>query len=272
MLLIYLAAIIIMALFTSGIVYYYSIEKKAAFTLTGLSLLLAIFFTHFYIYPYYENMRFGNKLASENAILALLANNAPNDFAAYVQKVKSATKQQADEQTDIFINNEIAKYAPHASNASLYQFAKTSLALYQLLLTKDPAMVLQAEFPDKFIGKTDYALLQTEAGDFSAKIATDKHDIIQSAITNPRPPLTDEEIKKARSMVGGIIDELSKKYGEEVVLTTFQQPADPTLDKKLAATVVISFYEKMIAAGEENTGLMIRTLLFVSTQPIAKNK
>ena len=55
-----------------------------------------------------------------------------------------------------------------------------------------------------------------------------------------------------------IILELAEKYGKENVVTTFEHPEQPTLDKKMGADILIEFYRHLIAKGVKETGLAMK--------------
>ncbi|WP_019215522.1 hypothetical protein [Legionella tunisiensis] len=152
----------------------------------------------------------------------------------------------------------MTKYGAQATNEAIYKQVKATIDYYNKLDTMNPVLVLFMEYPNIFADKLDANQIELVAEDPENPIPAANQNIIKSALETPQPPLSKTDITHAQTILNKIIELLSTKYSEKEVEMTFQYPDDPSLDKKTAAEIIITFYQLLAERGEKDTGLVIR--------------
>lgn len=244
-------------------------NEKIISVLTFIFVIAMINFSNSVLLPYYYDWKFIDDVKKTHPIIELLAKDSPVDFNAFITKVKNdkqlyPTRNNEFYDTGQFINYEFMKYSLNATNSSLYKWAQTTVIFYKQLLNDDPVLILNLEFPDKFSGNINFNLLEKYSKSYVTNLLTAKMDVIQSAIEQHQPSLTSGELQKADSIIKEIFVVLIKQYGEDSVLKTFQNADNTSLDKKVAASIVISFYEQIMSRGEDDTGLLLKYIFTVA--------
>lgn len=229
-----------------------------------------------FLIPYYQAFTFEDKIKKNYPIYNLIADIAPNDFNSYVSKVKQNIISKGNPNNQIFYAHELVdsvfeRKILSASNKSIYNFFKVQLQVNKKLAHTDPTMLLFKEFPDNF--KKIIDLNQTDLNVLISKDLLDaKEAVIRSAIENPQPPLTEAEKSTATTLLTGILNALEKQYGTELVTKTFQRPEDTSLNRTIEAEIIVDFYNAVLSKGEENTGLIIKTLFMLKQNAAMRNQ
>jgi hypothetical protein len=217
---------------------------------------------HFYGTPHYLAYVFENKIKSEDPIFVLLAEKDPIHFYQYLHKVRDSFLENDGEQVPYFtgkyIYSQLIRYSPHAPNVSFYYLAKATLDLYNKIYLQNPSMVLTLEFNLQTNPPTDLNALNKLYNKTVDPVADAKKLIIESALTNPEPALTQVDKDRAVSIIQNILMKLSLNYGNNVVSDTFNNPTDPALNQKVAAEIIMQFYQMILDRGQDDGGLVVK--------------
>jgi hypothetical protein len=243
-------------------------NKKVAYGITLLTLVIAAILAYWFVSPYYESWRFEREIRNQSPFIKLIATQAPDEFNAYVTKIKNNIITKGSPDNDVYytaelINALLLKYGPRASNESLYHYLQSDIELDKKLFAIDPNLVLFHEFPALFKGKIDFN--KYNAIHFKENMLQAVEEVITSGIQHPQPLPTLQDKVKAEKMFQGMIAELAKKYGADKVTATFQHPQDPSVDKKMAAEIMMALSEEILAQGQDTVGLLLRVSLLVNT-------
>lgn len=225
------------------------------FTIVILALALA------YIIPNYNVWAYENAIKIKYPFIALLKEKSTDDYNAYMVKVKNdmhTNPSMVNNDTTTFVNDQLAKFSQHATNKSLCDYAKARIDFYKKTINTKPEYVLFIEFPKHFQGTFDERDLNNAIKDTVNTIFQAKGDVIASAINNPQPALSADDVQKAKTLLQQIGRDLAIKYGKDPVVLTFEHPESPSLDKTTGAAIVISLYEMITALSEEDCGLILK--------------
>lgn len=250
---------------------YRSIKNRAIATLLiALTVLLTLGLITLCLKPYYSAWQFEKTLRSQNPFINLIAEKAPNEFNAYLAKIKNNIVSDGDTNNEIYytselINTLLIKYGPVASNESLYRYLKSDIEFNKKLFTIDPILVLFHEFPDKFLGKID--LNKYSANEFENNMLGAIEEVIQSGIESPQALPSNKDIDRAKTLFREILDKLSTKYGSATVLVALQTPENVSVNKKTAAEIIIALSEEILAKGQNDAGLLLKSSFIVNSQP-----
>ena len=243
---------------------HYKKTRHHAIIMSSGIVVLSLLALNMYVMPYYYAATYESTIREKYPVFDLIAEHSPHEFHAYIAKVKHNLLKRDNENNDIFytaelLDSQFLKYAPFATNGSLYQFLKTELSADKKLYQIDPKLVLIMEFPEKFKNVANPSVLSKRLDDQAVEdLLNAKEDVIRSAIEDKQPSLTKNEMRDAMAMITAITDNLLKKYDAKTIRAAFNTPADPAVDKKIAAEVLISYYEEILAKGEKNAGLILK--------------
>lgn len=237
-------------------------KKRTAYWLTVSAMVISLLGMHFYGTPHYLAYVFENKIKSEDPIFVLLAQKDPVHFNEYLHKIRNSFLDNESDQvsyyTGKYIYNQLIKYSPHATNISFYYLAKATLALYNKIYAHNPGMVLTLEFNLQTEPRMDYATLNKVYNQDVDPIADAKKLIIESALINPQPVLSQSQKDRALAIIQNILLKLSTNYGNNVVSATFNNPTDPALNQKIAAEIIMKFYQMILDRGKDDGGLVVK--------------
>lgn len=224
-------------------------------------LLIAASVCIYYYFPYYKAWYAEHTIRSQSPFFELVAKSAPYEFNQYIDKVKNNIIQGGNATNEIYYTSEflhalLLKYGSKASDQSLYEYLKSDIQFDQQLIAIDPVLVLFHEFPIQMRGKIDIKKFNEMS--IKNNMITAIENVITSGINASQPAPTHEDIAKAQAMFQDILANLSAKYGNTLVATTFKTPDDPTLDKKTAAEMMIELSQDILAKGETTVGMMLR--------------
>ena len=240
---------------------YFALRKVISAVVIIIAVVITLFIIRIYVVPNYVAWSIENQIRTKYPLFDYLAIRAPGDFNPYIDKVKKDILSNVDvdkkieANTRLFLNAEVEKYFQIATNQSIYDYTKTLYTLYRKLIAINPILVLAAEFPNKFSAGSSQ--INSSTSD-SNQIMAAKEAMIKSAIETPEQTLTAADNQQAKTIVQSIVLDLSKKYGKDAVIKTFEHPDDATLDQKTAATILIDFYNNLLARGVEDTGLVMK--------------
>jgi hypothetical protein len=217
---------------------------------------------HLYGTPHYLAYVFENKIKSEDPLFVLLAKKDPAHFNAYLHQVQNSFLENRGElvpyYTGKYVYNQLVKYSPHATNVSFYYLAQATLALYNKLYTQNPELVITLEFNLQTVPEINLSALNKKYNQTVNPIVDAKKLIIESALTNPQPVLSQTQKSKAFSIIQSILMRLSNNYGNSMVSATFNNPTDPSLNQKIAAEIIIRFYQMILERGKDDGGLVVK--------------
>jgi hypothetical protein len=262
MFLIYLATVGIGLL--AAALFYLLSKSKATAVMGGMVVLVfAVAIAQEYISPGYRLENLELSIKKQDNFLNLVAEREPEEFKNYVAKVRNNIVTKGSPKNEIYytselINGLLIKYGPKASNDSLNDFLEANIAVDQALIKIDPTLVLTMEFPAKFQGKTDPSMVGITSE--TKRLLHAKIAVIVSAMQDPQPDVTEEDVKRAATMVNDIIEELAKQYTAPTIIATLQSPDAPDLDKKTAAEIILSLYENIKSKGKSDAALIIKTM------------
>lgn len=237
-------------------------DKSIIGLLTVVATIAVLVMARPFVEPYFYAWTFETSIRSQYPIMELLANKAPDDFRAYINREKSdivkygVKNSRPTLATIEFLDAEIAKYSQVATNQSLYDFMKTRLEVFQEIVKEDPTLVLRLEFPHKYIDTNDKSI--GKFTDQYNKNMVAAENVIKSALETPQTPPTPEDNKKALALLKIIATDLAVKYGKENVMMTFDDPSNPNLDKTTAAKILLSLYEDIIAKGVNDSAMIVK--------------
>lgn len=247
------------------------IKNTVLFALsTVTAVTISIVLTRQYVEPHYKAWVFETNIKEEDPIFSILAYKSPVEFNSYILNVKKSILRDGSEHeviyyTSNFLNTELLKFSQNASNLSLYDYAVTTVNFYTKLYNTDPILVLNMEFPGIYYQNTNYQKLDRASIGFISTILTAKRDIIKSAIDNPQPKMSKENVERAKLVLRNIFRTLSEEYGSRDVINTFNRPNELSLNKKVAAKIIIQFYQEIINHGEDDAGIVIKYIFSMQT-------
>ena len=253
----------------SGIIFYIFIKNKVlASVLTIITIAIALIITNLAL-PHYFTWQVEYALRKQNPFMNLVAEKSPNEFNAYVKKIKHNLLTHGNPNNDVIytselINDLLIKYGPVASNESIYQYLQSDIDFEKKLLAINPVLVLFHVFPDKFKDKVD--LQKYNINEIKNNMLSSVEAVIKSGMEHPEPLPTAEEIAKAKVLFSGIIAELAKKYGPEKLTEALKHPDDPSIDKKTVAEIVIDLSEATLAKGKDDVGLILKAAFLAHQQ------
>lgn len=251
------------------------IKNEWILKILSVILFLVIFYAaKTFLIPYYQAFTFEEKIKKNYPIYNLIANIDPNDFNIYISKVKQNILSKGNPNNEIFYAHQLVdsvfeKKILNASNKSIYNFVKIQQQLNQELVKTNPTLLLFKEFPDNFRKLVDLNHLSIL---ISKDLLSAKEAVIRSAIENPQPLLTETEKSTATKLITEILNVMEKQYGTDLVNKTFYRPEDPSLNRAIEAELIVAFYNAVLSKGEENTGLIIKTLVMLKQTAAMKNQ
>lgn len=230
---------------------------------TLLACLVMIVIARPLLEPHFYAWTFESSIRGKYPIIDLLAQKSPEEFNAYVKKEKNEIIKSGNDKNNLttfytieFLDSQVAKYSQIATNQSLYEFMQSRLNLFKMLIDTNPELILRLEFPRKYVDETNASLEKLD--EFYNKTMQNSENVIKSALETPQTPPTEQDSKKAVTILRNIATGLTKKFGKENVLLTFQDPTTPSLDKTIAANILISLYEDILATGVNDTGTVVK--------------
>lgn len=230
---------------------------------TLFACLVMIVIAKPFIEPRLYAWTFESAIRHKYPIIEMLAQTSPDEFKAYVSKEKNEIIKSGSTKNNLisfytieFLDSQVAKYSQIATNQSLYNFMQSRLNLFKMLIDTNPELILRLEFPRKFVDGNN---MQSEKlNEFYDKNMQNAENVIKSAIDTPQTPPTEQDSKKAVTILRSIATGLTKKFGKDNVILTFQDPTSLSLDKTTAAKILIALYEDIITTGVNDTGTVVK--------------
>ncbi len=155
------------------------------------------------------------------------------------------------------------KYAPTASNETIFNYIIAMHNYEKKLYAIDPKFVLFVEYPEKFLTHEthDRYKLLLAIPEYAAVSKSEAAVISLGRDQSGTFKLSAADYARGVHLLEGIIRELIASYGENEVRLAFKDPSNITLDPKIGAQIIISFYEKMIELKMDDASLVIRGML-----------
>lgn len=272
MLWIYGMTIVVSAIMTGAMFYGFIRNKTLVVSLTIITTIAVVCLTHFFFIPhYFYDQILEASIRKDNPFMNTIADKIPGEFNTYVTQLKMNTLAKGSKNNEIYYNEELLnnlmmKYGPVASNESLFNYIKSNVEFDKKLMSIDPMLVLFHEFPDRFLTQIDFMQLNDKVKDLykNPEVFNTAQNAIQSGIDHPQNLPTQEQLENAQTIFRKVIAQISKKHGSEKVISTFQHPDFPDLDKKAAANIVIAFYDALISQGQDKAVLVAKASLLVN--------
>lgn len=212
-----------------------------------------------YLYPRYLLWRFENSLHNQ-PVFVLIQQNHPIEFQAYMQKIKQSFKKSADvvevtAHTAELLNQVFNVHLAKSPNEPINLYLQSTIELYRYLFNKLPQAIVMME-----TGK------QMESGDveqlsqdlvfesYLIRLLEAKKLIIQDSI---KSPVIQSNHDKAKAELEKIYDNLSTKFGAEIIRNVFV-PSEAAISPKVSSLVILEFYGEILATGKETAGEIMR--------------
>jgi hypothetical protein len=235
--------------------------------IVGAMMMLSIYATYRFVVPYYTSFR-----------LELLVNKASPFFYVVMPNNTTVVQDQLKQLENVFLNQknqykslrylgelanrEMLKQFQLASNRSIFVYIKSVVQFYKEIIRINPTLVLFFEFPDYFIGDVEIEEFQQAIhSSLFQNVLLAKMAVLNSASERPVKPLTFDDQKKAREILGTIYIQLADQYGKKELVETFEKTENLSLDRLKAAEIIIAFYDQMLLQGDQNAGLVEKYLL-----------
>ena len=239
-----------------------------------LSVLLACCFFYFlivYVGSSYQIKQFDRTLRRDYPIFQMIADSNPIQYQRFLLHVRDNVKSNfGDMQLEALsfelMNEVYPQYLAKAPNNSIFADLEATLDLYKKIIDDSPALLLKLEFPERFPQvnldrlKNPY---YTQLLQHSREV---KSELVAAAIADPQSTPTADEVD---SEIARIIARLIGEHGETLVAQTFSGTDDSTLNKKLAATVIIDFYQALLAQMPQGAGRIVR---YFSSETLRDNE
>jgi hypothetical protein len=241
-------------------------NRIVTFSLTIFIMAAAIFIVRDYGVPHYYAYTFASSIRDSSPLVDFIASNSPDDFNNYVAKVKQNILHNQDPQevyldTNMFINLELRKQIPNATNESIYNYLSACVEMDKNLYKINPSLVLYIEYPEKFLNKIDLSsIYQTIDPVVLNNLVDAKQRIIKSGFLDNMPKMSLSQRMDANLMFANIMSGLSLQYGRRNMLGAFANPDDPSVNQQVAAQIIISYYEDILSKGKDNAGMIYKSL------------
>lgn len=262
----------IAGLIGSCISYYLFKNEKHRRTATTIIFLAIFFGTKNFIMPYYDAATLDASLKEKYPIYSIISTYYPTEYNEFIAQMKKniLNHDSLDNEINysaVLINYATQKSIPFASPKTIYNYLQVNYQNEKKLYDINPMLVLALEFPGRVSGQYSLAsTAQSIPDDELNKIIQAKAQLIESGSKDRTPiKFTDPEIAQATQTIQQIMTSLTEKYGKNVVDDTFSSSAPFKYPDK-SAKLMLSFYELILAQGEQNGGLLFKMLYMVGTE------
>lgn len=225
-----------------------------------------------YVYPYYSVWEFEAGIKKQ-PLFNLIAKQHPKEFKTFIEKVKQNYLNQGDEAEISFyaqqlLNQVYFQHLEHAPDDYIFLYVKATQEMYQYLYQRSPIEVIHFENGQTLLYSSQ---MQEIAKDklfqkLLNRLLDTKRYVIEASLESPQTVPTKEQ---ATPVLQTVLDRLVAKYGENAISLLFSHPGpDAPVDQ--IAKLILEFYNEMIAAGEKDTGIMMRYMASLRVETIAK--
>lgn len=217
------------------------------------------FLSQHYLYPRYLLWRFENSLHNQ-PVFALIEENHPKEFQAYMQKIKQSFKKSEDvvevtAYTAELLNQVFNAHLAKSPNDPIDLYLKSTMELYRYLFNKLPQAIVMME-TGKQASSVDLEQLSQDLvfESYLVRLLDAKKLIIQDSI---KSPVIQSNHDRAKAELEKIYDNLSNKFGAEIIRNVFV-PSETLIPPKISSLVIIEFYGEILATGKETAGEIMR--------------
>lgn len=250
----------------AGISYFLFKDEKSR-SLATTVIFLAIFFgTKNFLLPYYYAATLDSDLKHKYPIYSTIATYYPKEYNEFLEKMKKNTIENGSLENEIRYSATLANYAteksiPFASAKNIYNYLNINYQFEKKLYSINPILVLAIESPTRVPSQHSLSsILRSIPESDLTKVLQAKAELIESGSKDRKPiNFSDAEIERTTESIKQILASLTEKYGEETVNDTFTATT-PFKNQTQSAQVMLSFYELILAKGEEEGGLVFKIL------------
>jgi hypothetical protein len=212
-----------------------------------------------YLYPQYLLWRFEKEINSQ-PIFILIAENHPKEYKEYIQNIQKSFKKTDDiavvtNYTAALLNRIFNEHLEKAPNDPIDLYLKSTVELYNYLYTKMPQAIVVMETGSRgqsvdFKELTQDLTFETLLN----RLLDTKKLIIQDSIKSPVKDFNHDNAKQALEK---IYDNLSQKFGAEIIRNVFI-PSEAPVPPRVSSLVILEFYGEIIATGKDTAGDIMR--------------
>lgn len=230
-------------------------------------IFLAIFFvTKNYLMPYYYAATLDSDLKQKYPMYSIIATYYPKEYNEFLERMKKNMIEHGGLDNEIYSSATLANYAteksiPFASTKDIYNYLTIYYQFEKKLYSINPILVLAIEFPTRVPSQYSLSsILNSIPENDIIGIMQAKAKLIESGSKDKTPTkFSDAETERATENFKQIMTSLTDKYGEEIVNDTFTATT-PLKNPTQSAQLMLSFYELILAKGEEDGGLLFKYL------------
>jgi hypothetical protein len=244
---------------------------KMSVGIAAISLgVVAMMLSQHYLYPRYLFWRFENTI-QQQPVFMLIQQYHPKEYEAYISTVKESFQESENMEvvsshTANLLNEIFSQHLEKAPNAPIDLYLKSTVELFQYLYTKQPEAVVLIE-----TGRRDPSVDFKELSNdpmfdaYLTRVLDAKKLIIQGSIETP---ITKWDHEKAKVELEKIYDNLSKKFGAEIIKGIFV-PSQTVIPPRVSSMVILELYGEILATGQEKSGDIMR---YIGSLNVAKMK
>lgn len=219
--------------------------------------------TKYFLVPYYQAATLDSTL-KEYPLYNVIATYYPKEYNTYLEQMKKNAVENGSVENRVgysttLIDFATAKSLPNAASKDIFNYLKANYELEKKLYAENPLFVIAIEFPDRMEDKKILSsLISAMPEENSLEVMKTQARLIESGSNASTPlKLSAEEIKKGMANIQAIMIELKNKYGDEPLIDTFVNTT-VIKDPEKSAEIILDFYERLLATGEESASLMYR--------------
>jgi|GEM_PF-3602146 len=218
-----------------------------------------------YLYPHLLGWQFERQI-KQVPLFSLIAKQHPEQFAEFVNHVRQGILEKQPEA-------KLAAYSSQLMERVFYQHLQTApdevvmrylgaiLELYRYLQSQDPRAVLRMEYGQSATGDFSAIWDAPEFKQLLGQLLEVKKKVIEESVASP---VTIPISAQAMPLLQAQLQEMSQKYGEEMVKEIFNRKQG-TIPANLIAPLVMDFYARIGAQGKENAGIIMR---YIASQKV----
>lgn len=241
-------------------------NEKYRGTFTTIIVISVFFSTKNFLMPYYYAATFDSDLKQKYPMYSTIATYYPKDYSSFLAQAKDSVINNDSLNNQInysaaLVNYVVGKSLPFAPAKEVYNYLKTQYEIEKNLYNTNPILVLALEAPTRIPSQYPLSSLLNTIPEKDINILMEaKARIIESGSKDQtRIRLSDAEVERGSESINQLITTLKGKYGDEAVNDTFILTT-PFKDPMQSAQITLSFYELILAKGEEDGALLFKVL------------
>jgi hypothetical protein len=234
--------------------------------ITFLIIVVAMSLSKVYVVTYATAATYEYFLKKDDPVCRLIAITYPNQFKTFIENIKQVIRQNKGKDIQFFYKTQLLNAiflitVPKATNATLYDYYQSELALYQALYQLDPNLVLFMEFSTKYAKKLDPGLALLLSGEDKVKDVTEKKEaVIASGIKTPQPLITSTDKARAADLIHDILNKLAIQFGDQAMSSITTDPSKVTISSSKAAAFIVAFYQNILNLDKDDVGIIFKYL------------